>query len=112
MSLVFNTRYPATLLGIYTSEIDEGHVDTWIRNKDGNFTHKPPQWINAAWLCPVIEPDRLVFNIVNTPGRPITKYVYAVYHGRFMESMLAHCDLWFDDAYATGLAQYPDLIAA
>jgi hypothetical protein len=39
-----------------------------------------------------------------------TKPLYAVYHGRFIESMLTHCDELFNAGAATALPTNSDVI--
>lgn len=112
MSLSFTTANPQALLRAFTTGIDEGRIRTWSYDRDGDFTHTPDQWKNKAWLRPSIVAGALVFNIVKPQGINVSTEVYAVYHGRFLEAMLAHCDRLFSDGAASAMAQYGDIIAA
>jgi hypothetical protein len=111
MALRFITNTPNKLLSTFKKAIDDGHVDTWSYDKDGDFTHTPPQWNKLAWLRPsVVDGEKLIFKIIRPQNSTVSTEVYAVYHGRFIESMLAHCNQLFTDARATATADSGDLI--
>jgi hypothetical protein len=111
MSINFETTTPQKLLDEFKKAIDDKKVDTWSYDKDGDFTHTPPQWLKKAWLRPVIvKGSRLTMNFLGNKTETTSKEVYAVYHGRFIESMLAHYDQLFSQAYATALATNNDII--
>lgn len=112
MSLRFTTAYPHQLLSAFKKLIDDGHIMTWTYDADGDFTHSPDQWRGAAWFRPVFGIGGLEFYILPSQNVPISVIVYAVYHGRFAEAMLSHCDKLFADCSVTALANDPDLIAA
>ena len=101
MALYFDTNNPQKLLDEFKKAIKEGKVVTWAPDKDGDFTHTPEQWKNKAWLHPEIESGRLALYILRPQNTNITSLVYAVYHGRFIESMLQHCDSLFSNGTAT-----------
>lgn len=109
MALVFETSEPERLLNAFKRAIDDGRVATWSYDHEGDFTHTTAQWKNAAWLRP--RPGNpLKFNIMCPKDRPISSEVYAIYHGRFIESMLAHCDSLFRNVTATALPAQGDRI--
>lgn len=110
MALVFFTKYPNSLLADFKKKIDEDHIVTWSYDEDGDFTHTPDQWVGRAWLRPLVDAKSLSFTIFPPRDQKLLKVVYAVYHGRFMESMLSHCDKGFDDGFATALAQLGDKV--
>ena len=95
------TTNPNTLLVSIKKAIDEGHVTTWSYDADGDFTHTPVQWVRKAWLKPSVKMDHLQLNIIWPEGSPKSKEVYSVYHGRFIEMLLAHFDTKFTSAVAT-----------
>ena len=103
MAVIFLTSRPKALLSKFKKAIDDGHVTTWTYDVDGDFTHTPDQWRNKAWLRPRTSDGRLVLNTLPPASRPISRQVYGVYHGRFVESMLVHCDDGFSQGYATAL---------
>ncbi len=101
MALYFDTNNPQKLLDEFKKAIKEGRIATWSYDKDDDFTHTPKQWKNKAWLRPKIEDGKLAFYILRPKNTNITSLVYAVYHGRFIESMLLHCDSFFSNSIAT-----------
>jgi hypothetical protein len=104
VALYFKTGTPKTLLADFKKKIDDGDVVTWSYDGDGDFTHTPPQWKNQAWLRPSIEANQLALYIIKPSTKNITREVYGVYHGRFIESMLTHCDRLFTTGDTTALA--------
>ena len=87
-----------------------GNIATWSYDKDGDFTHVPEQWKNKAWLRPATSSGKLLLNIIPAKGQNMASEVYAVYHGRFIEAMLVHCDTLFSEAYASALPASGDNI--
>lgn len=74
--------------------IENGLIDTWSFDEDGDFTHTPSQWRYNAWFRPRIMEGatQVQFGIVKSKNVLMTKNLYAVYHGRFAEMLLAHFD--------------------
>ncbi len=101
---------PAGLLAAIRKAIREREVDTWLMDKDGDFTHSPEQWRYRAWLRPKVRDDLLVFNILGRRNEKMSKTVYAVYHGRFAEILLTHFDGEFTRLSATALATPGDSV--
>jgi hypothetical protein len=95
---------PQQLLNEIKTAVRAGTVQTWVLDQDGDFTHSPPQWRNKAWFRPSIEGGALVFKILGQQSVSMSSEVYAVYHGRFIEMLLAHFDKKFTQATATALA--------
>lgn len=111
MSIHFKTKTPNNLLKTFKKAVDEGHVTTWSYDKEGDFTHKTEQWKNLAWLRPkVLDKEELILYIIKPKNKTVSKEVYAIYHGRFIESMLAHCDTLFLEGIATAEASKYDII--
>jgi hypothetical protein len=111
MAIRIKTSTPKKLLGAYKKAIDDGHVKTWSYDSDGDFTHTADQWTHRAWLRPkIVEGQELTFYILGPKGQQINVLTYAIYHGRFIESMLGHCDNLFDEAHASALPQSGDWI--
>ena len=111
MAIYCKTTTPKKLLAAYTKAIDDGHVTTWAYDSDGDFTHTADQWNRKAWLRPkVIEAEALVLYILGPKDTKISSTIYAVYHGRFIESMLAHCDGLFAEAQATAMPIAGDIV--
>lgn len=101
MALYFTTSDSEKLLKVFKEKIDDKSILTWSYDSDGDFTHTVPQWEKLAWLRPRIQSGKLVFYIVCPKDRKISVTTYAIYHGRFIESMLSHCDSLFTQGYAS-----------
>jgi hypothetical protein len=100
MAIEVKTSTPKWLLDAIKKAIDEGKTETWEYDADGDFTHKPEQWRNKAWLSPQVSAGALNFGIIGTKRGGVSKLVYGVYHGRFIEMLLSH----FDDDFSTASA--------
>jgi hypothetical protein len=111
MALHFKTDDPQKLLDSFKKAIKDGKIITWSTDVDGDFTHTPEQWKNKAWLRPKIKLDELTFYILRRKNTNITSQEYAVYHGRFIESMLLHCDTLFVEGSATAFPESSDNVA-
>lgn len=112
MAIFLETKTPRKLLKAFKKAIDDRHIETWSYDKDGDFTHTPEQWARKAWLRPkVIENERLLLNILSPTDETVSTEVYAVYHGRFIEAMLAHCDSLFVEGKASSLPIDGDKVA-
>jgi hypothetical protein len=112
MAIRISTAQPSALLAAIKKAIDQRHIDTWSYDSDGDFTHTPLQWNKKAWLRPSIQAGVLVLNILNPRGVQITKLVYGVYHGRFIEMLLTHFDSSFVDANASATVLAGDSVSA
>jgi hypothetical protein len=110
MAIYFETKTPKKLLAAYKKAVDDGHVSTWSYDSDGDFTHAADQWNKKAWLRPKIkEGTELAFYILKPKESTLSSVVYAVYHGRFIESMLRHCDELFSSSRATSMPEGGDV---
>lgn len=89
MAVIIETKYPHTLIAIMCRMIDDGEIDTWSCDKDGDFTHTS-QWANNAWMSPKIKDNIICFNIVGRKNVTMTIMEYSIYHGRFVELLLNH----------------------
>lgn len=96
MALYISTSTPDTLLKFIKKAIDDKEIETWEYDKDGDFTHTPTQWRTKAWLRPHVKPDILQFNVIENKNITLTKEINGVYHGRFIEMLLAH----FEDKFS------------
>ena len=112
MAVFVQAPNPQALLEAIRIAIRQGKVETWSVDGDGDFTHNPEQWRYKAWLRPRIADGRLVFRILTPKGVVLSTRTYAVYHGRFIEMLLAHFDSQFGSASATALASEGDVIRA
>lgn len=110
MAANFQTDNPRGLIAAFKKAIDEGKIVTWSYDEDGDFTHTPPQWKYKAWMRPVIYQGQLTMNFIGSRQTKNMREVYGIYHGRFIESMLVHCDRLFTNAIATALATNADIV--
>jgi hypothetical protein len=101
MAIRFITNDPEKLLASYKKLIDDQKIKTWRYTKNGYFTHIPDQWDSEAWLLPKSEKGELVFNIRINEGKTLPRAIYAVYHGRFIESVITHCPSLFSMSTAS-----------
>ena len=112
MAIEFETKTPNKLLKAFKKTIDDGHIATWSYDGDGDFTHTPDQWAHQAWLHPTVVPNtRLTLNVIAPVDTTVSSEAYAVYHGRLLESMLAHCDNLFTAGRATAMPTDRDKVA-
>lgn len=108
MAVMTFTSKPATLLAAIKKAIDAKEIETWQYDADGDFTHTPEQWRGQAWLRPFAQQGVLTFGLLGRKNVTMTKTVYGVYHGRFVEMLLTHFDDWFTNASATAIADSVD----
>jgi len=110
MAISISTTSPNALLDAFKKAIQDRKIETWIE-KDGYFTHDTPQWRYTAWMKPSVVTGQLVFNIYPSTGGRITSVVYSIYHGRLIESFLAHFDKDFSTASATAMPTVSDKLS-
>lgn len=103
MSVTVFTSKPNALLTAIKKAIDDNKVETWAYDQDGDFTHSPDQWRQKAWFRPAVQQGMLVFGLLGPTDVTMTKTIYGVYHGRFIEMLLAHFDADFGNVSATAL---------
>ena len=101
MTIRVRTADPNELLQAIRDAIDRREIDTWEYDKHGDFTHTPTQWRKLAWLRPSASAGTLNFKLLKPEGRAVTDATYAVYHGRFIEMVLAHFNDQISQAEAT-----------
>jgi hypothetical protein len=110
MAIIVKTNNPSGLLKAIYKAIDDNEVETWAYDADKDFTHIPPQWKNKAWLRPEVHIGELRFGIMGQKDVRMSKTIYGVYHGRFIEMLLTHFDTDFTLATATSQVTTPDSI--
>jgi hypothetical protein len=70
---------------------------------------RPAQRKLKDWFRPGVKEGQLVFNILSPRGTQMSKPLYGLYHGRFIEMLLTHFDLKFRRATASALATTGDI---
>jgi hypothetical protein len=109
LMLSFGTTTPYGLLAEIKKAIDDKKVTTWSYDKDGDFTHTPEQWKAKAWFRPrIVDGSELRFVIIRPQNANVSDEVYAIYHGRFIEMMLAHFNTKFGSGVASALPTATD----
>lgn len=96
------------LLAALKKAIDDKKIRTWSYDQDGDFTHTAEQWKGKAWLRPNTVNGEAVFNLIGPANTVMTKAVYAVYHGRFIETVLSHFDEQVTQCSASALGEPND----
>lgn len=91
-------------------QIDNGVIDTWEIDSDGDLTHTPYQWKGEAWFRYYPNESELVFGIVARRERKMSKVIYGLYHGRFAEMLLTHFDTQIKEITISSMPEEYDLI--
>jgi hypothetical protein len=110
VSVTVQTSAAQPLLAAIKTAISERKVETWISTEGGDFTHSVSQWKNKAWFRPRLSSVGLTFSIIRPQDGKISTEAYAIYHGRFIEMLLAHFDKLFRSAAASALPSSGDLV--
>lgn len=110
MAVIVHSSDPPAVLRAIRSAVSEGKIETWTIDADGDFTHSPEQWRRKAWFRAKVSDDRIIFNIFPPQKTVMGSVTYAVYHGRFIEMLLAHFDTKFARAVATALPSDGDRV--
>lgn len=108
MAVTITTSSPQSLLAGIKLSIDQGHIVTWSYDSDGDFIHTAEQWKYKAWLRPIVKTGNLTFGIIPPRSVAISREVYAIYHGRFIEMLLVHFDEKFSAAIASAMPTNDD----
>ena len=111
MAIHVNTDDSQGLLDSIYAAIDEGSIETWAYDDDMDFFHDTAdgQWEGEAWLRPIVGEGALGLNVI-APAKGVSMEAYAVYHGRFIEMLLAHFDEEFSEAFGTAKATKDDRV--
>ena len=113
MAVNVTTGNGQELLAAIYKAIDDKKIVTWrYEAHDGvkYLTHCADQWDQKAWLKATVQSPGLVLNIVKPKSNDISTEVYAVYHGRFIEMLLAHFDQQMSGAAATAMPTAADTV--
>ena len=112
MAVYLKTNDPEKLLSSFKRKIATGAIVTWTCDSDGDFTHATPQFRNVAWFRPKIKDAQLVLYILCPKGKKMSTGIYAIYHGRLIETFLSHCDSLFTEGKASAMPQAGDVVSA
>jgi hypothetical protein len=115
MAIYVTTGNGQALLAAIYKAIDDKNVRTWRYETHGGvkyLTHSAEQWDKKAWMKASAQQPGLVFNIVKSQSENISTEVYAIYHGRLVEMLLAHFDGQIFSAAATSMPTVADVVKA
>jgi hypothetical protein len=101
MAIYIDADSPFQTLSKLKNLIDKDLIKTWEYDKDGHFTQTEPQWKNEAWFEPYETKTALIFRIIGMKDIPMTRKIYAEYHGRFIEMLIKHLTSDFENATAS-----------
>lgn len=101
---------PEVLLENIREQINNGVIDTWEIDSDGDLTHTPYQWKGEAWFRYRQNGNELIFGIVARRDRKMSKVIYGLYHGRFAEMLLTHFDTQIKEITISSMPEEYDLI--
>lgn len=101
MAIIVFTSDPKSLLANIKAAIDQGHIETWSYDRDGDFTHTAGQWKAEAWFNPSLGSDGLYLSLLGRKDVSMSKAIYGIYHGRFSEMLLTHFSYEFSYLYLT-----------
>ena len=98
MAIIIKTDNPQVVCDLFTQNVSNRDITTWIVDADGDFTIANPKWTYKAWMRPIIsrEGNTLVFGFVSSRKHDITKGLYGIYHGRLVATLIAHYDHLID----------------
>jgi len=108
VAIHFATDNAALLLSSLKKAVDDSKIVAWSYDSDGDFTHATDQWRYKAWLRPKVLPNELIMYILGSNSRKLSKQIYAIYHGRFVEAAVAHADTLFTTASISALLEKGD----
>ena len=94
MAIIVRTNDPRLILDQLQNKFEEGLIDTWSYDDDGDFSNVG-QWEGKGWFRPIIEenPTFIKFIIVSRNTIPMTRMEYSVLHSSFLEVILNHVNV-------------------
>jgi hypothetical protein len=93
MAVIVETATPRRLLRKIRDAIDDGTIETWSYDADGDFTLTSDQMFGRAWMAPDADHEsRLAFYIIGKNGVRMSKSVYAIFHSHLVHMCLAYFD--------------------
>jgi hypothetical protein len=108
MAVIVHASEPRALLSAIRSAVRSGEVAAWSEDEEGDFNHTPELWARKAWFRAKVSDGRIVFNILTPHKLFMKKITYALYHGRFIEMLLAYFGTQFQRVVATALPEEGD----
>jgi len=112
VAIHFKTEDSNALFDAICEKIEDGSIETWEIDEQGDFVHVPPQWRYSGYLRANADGEDLEINIFAYEGVDVSVEAYAVLHGRFVEMALAHCDSLFTTASVSALPEVADSVVS
>lgn len=107
MAVLIKVKMPQTFMDEIMKAIDENKIQTWTYDSDNDLTHSLDQWKNKAWMRPRAIKDSEIYNFafgfIGNKNVVTTKVLYAVYHGRLVETLLSHFDTDITEIFVTSM---------
>jgi hypothetical protein len=110
MSLTLTTLAPEALLAALYQAIDDKRITTWTYTDRKDFTHTAKECKGMACFRATLRSSELKLNLLRPKGKTVSQEVYASYHGRFIEMVLAHFPAEVLTAHATASPTASDLV--
>ena len=96
---------PGVLLQNLKKAARQLQISPWECDDEGDFTQARTKESRKAWLRPSAGGNVLNFSFLGPQDVVLDKGVYAFYHGRFLETLVAH----FADQFAeASITSHPD----
>ncbi len=111
MAIIIYTDHPDLLLDKIYEAIENKKADKWVSTSDGHLTYGALLWKNEAFFKPQIWVDdkQLRFGLIKRKDRKhITSKLYAAFHTKLIEMLLARFDNDFRSVTATAARTDPD----
>lgn len=112
MAIHFRCDNPKALYEAIREQIEDGSVETWEIDEQGDFVHVRPQWRYSGYLRAKVNRDDLQINIFAYEDVNVSVEAYAILHGRFVEMVLAHCDSLFTTANVSAFPEAGDRVVS
>lgn len=90
MAIIIKTKATKDIINEIKTKIDQGAIDTWIYDIDGDFTHASEQWGAKAWFRAKVDDSIISFSIIGRKQAKLTIEEYSIYHGKFSSMLLTH----------------------
>ncbi|MDR2816744.1 MAG: hypothetical protein LBB62_08620 [Proteiniphilum sp.] len=111
MAIIIQTDQPDLLLDKIYDAIENKKADKWMSTPDGLLTYGTLLWKNEAFFRPQIWVDdkQLRFGLIKRKDRRhISSKLYATFHAKLVETLLACFDSDFRSVTATAARAEPD----
>lgn len=90
MAIIIKTNSNKNIVSDIKTKIDQGTIDSWLYDGDGDFTHASEQWGARAWFRASVDDCNVSFTIIGRKQTKLTIEEYSVYHGKFVSMLMMH----------------------